>query len=68
MLSVRIPQKIAEKATAKDPVTSTEECRYWRSTGCIFGSLCRYLHVLSNKGIDLPTVERTPYQSVVNYI
>lgn len=30
------------------------ECFFWRTTGCVFGSKCRYRHVLEHEGIDLP--------------
>uniref|UniRef100_A0A1B6MQ56 C3H1-type domain-containing protein n=1 Tax=Graphocephala atropunctata TaxID=36148 RepID=A0A1B6MQ56_9HEMI len=33
----------------------TEECFYWRNTGCSYGNQCSYLHIPGHKGIDFNT-------------
>ena len=33
-----------------------DECYFWRTTGCVFGSKCRFRHVTKNKGIDMSSV------------
>lgn len=30
-----------------------DECYFWRTTGCAFGSQCYYLHIPAHEGIDL---------------
>ncbi|XP_067012119.2 RNA polymerase II-associated protein 3 isoform X2 [Anabrus simplex] len=55
-------QQIIIKKTVKTPglpqqtkVTGPvngDECHFWRTTGCAFGSKCRYKHLKENKGVD----------------
>ena len=28
------------------------ECYFWRTTGCSFGTACKYKHIAANKAID----------------
>jgi len=63
-LLVRFPEKNPQKAAISAATAQTLECRFWRTTGCLFGSMCRYQHIPAHKGIDGQVVERTPYQSV----
>jgi len=44
--------KGATKAKKSGPVNG-DECYFWRTTGCTFGSNCRYKHVPRHKGVDL---------------
>ena len=45
----------------KKPVApNTNECYFWRTTGCYFGENCHYLHIKKNRGIDLK-VSRSKY-------
>ncbi|KAM9326805.1 uncharacterized protein PAF06_003033 [Gastrophryne carolinensis] len=30
----------------------TNECFYWRSSGCTYGDKCRYRHIPDNRGVD----------------
>lgn len=40
------------RAKKSGPVNG-DECYFWRTTGCTFGSNCRYKHVPRHKGVDL---------------
>lgn len=40
-------------SAAQDPSKpKTDECYFWRTTGCIYGENCRNRHVKEHKGID----------------
>ena len=41
---------------ASGPVNGNE-CYFWRTTGCVFESQCRYRHVRGHKGVDLAKVQ-----------
>ncbi|XP_063818362.1 stress-induced-phosphoprotein 1-like isoform X2 [Pseudophryne corroboree] len=52
-------QTKAAVINAKRKVTAkTNECYYWRSSGCSYGEKCRYRHIPENKGVD-----RKPWKS-----
>ena len=44
----------------KTVAPNTNECYFWRTTGCYFGENCHYLHIKKNRGIDLK-VSRSKY-------
>ncbi|XP_067935855.1 uncharacterized protein [Watersipora subatra] len=45
----RVPPSSATKVSG--PVNG-DECYYWRTTGCQFGSKCRHKHIPESRGID----------------
>lgn len=53
-------EKKTENAPKKPVAPNTNECYFWRTTGCYFGENCHYLHIKKNRGIDLK-VSRSKY-------
>jgi len=52
-------KKPVEKTVAASKITGPvngNECYFWRTTGCVFESHCRYMHVEDHKGVDLAKV------------
>ncbi len=43
------PDKDQRKPEGK---IDTEECYYWRTTGCARGDKCHYKHYQDNEGVD----------------
>ena len=48
----------AEKVAKPTGPVNGNECYFWRTTGCVYGDKCHYLHIPGNKGIDIEKVEQ----------
>nr|XP_042903456.1 uncharacterized protein LOC122268270 isoform X1 [Parasteatoda tepidariorum]XP_042903457.1 uncharacterized protein LOC122268270 isoform X2 [Parasteatoda tepidariorum]XP_042903458.1 uncharacterized protein LOC122268270 isoform X3 [Parasteatoda tepidariorum] len=45
------PGVIGQEVKKMGPVNGNE-CYFWRTTGCVYGEVCRYKHIKEHKGID----------------
>ena len=54
--SPSVSESSNDSSKASGPVNGNE-CYFWRTTGCVFESQCRYRHVRGHKGVDLAKVQ-----------
>ncbi|KAA0717730.1 Tetratricopeptide repeat protein 31 [Triplophysa tibetana] len=57
ILAVRYPDRIhtrlgVSRDASTEPCKQSDECFFWRTTGCIKNERCTFRHIPENKGID----------------